>query len=1076
MTDEPAASVWIDIRGNIAPFEQALAKARQMADAFDAEVSRKLSGSSATEAGLAKIAAAVEQTNALLSKMAGVAATSSGGMTKLAAESEKASTSIDDVKASSTAATASIGRLGTQADTVTASIQRAVTANGQFAASNLRMADGTQARAEDIQAYGAALDDIRAKYNPLFRVTREYLTLKEELRIATKLGAISEGEASDALSRERTATLASIAVLKGHSGALNETGKAAGLSSVQIAELGHVVRATAGTMLAGGSAMQALSFEATRIGSILGQGGGVVPTLSVLGSVATSTFSKITSLVAGSTILRSLGVAAIAASLGFEAIRDRASEAEHRSIGFGETFHAIFQTIGNDLRGSAVGSIFDTIYTGAKYAFQKLGSAAVDIAELVINAFHAAGYDIVAGWQSFPAQLGLIFGEAANMAIEPINFLVKKSSDAVDAIIEAFNKIPGIDIAPINAPDELIKGFDTSKLKAQLTKAIEDRNAEVDRIMASHPLRTFASDVVDQIQTNHALEGLGDLSKISFGTATSSANGFSSAVGGIGKAANGVSVEFGGMSQQIINVSRAFQDAKLAQLGDLQQTITNLHSTQAQIKKIQDDLNAAPHAEIEQVFGKGFFGNANQARTAIERTATAVDKLFAAYDHGNGSAKSLNDGIDLLRQTLLQMGGDPVAINAFFDSIVSGEIKVRQLKSDVVGLSDSIRNIPNKTVTITVRTQQVGSGTQSQYSVPSETTGGSTTVGVTRYGGIPGQQSGPSITANTVPSTGYGSMGGYGDSSTGTVNVTRFATGGMIHPGDTQQVSFFKSPAETVGIFTPGQMQALADPQSGFTGRQPTANDNRAWTVWMNIEANTRKTAQLLDDIKTSGSFSGLGSSSSSGADTSSTSSVDPATAQFLSVLADVKSNFRAAGIVGGGNIGYGSTGLGATPEQIARAIISGGQSPVGYPSGGSSIGAAPTALRGGDPYNAMLNGISPTDPRYAQVYAQALAASNKAHGFDTGGIMGPGNGDTQKIEFFKSPEERVIIARPDQFTDARPQPKTPSDAGSAGRPIAFSQVNHWNGDKPPSRDSLAAVRRATALGFMDAQRSTRGR
>jgi hypothetical protein len=76
---------------------------------------------------------------------------------------------------------------------------------------------------------------------------------------------------------------------------------------------------------------------------------------------------------------------------------------------------------------------------------------------------------------------------------------------------------------------------------------------------------------------------------------------------------------------------------------------------------------------------------------------------------------------------------------------------------------------------------------------------------------------------------------------------------------------------------------------------------------------------------------------------------------------------------------------------------------------------------------------------------------------------MGGDSGDTEKVEFFKNPNERVIIARPDQFQDARSQPKTSSDAGSAGRPIAFSQVNHWNGNAPPSRDSLAAVRRATA-------------
>lgn len=1033
MSDNAAGSVNIDIKGNVAPFEAALAKARQMADLFDSQVSQKLGGNSATEAGLAKIAAAVDQTNAMLAKLTAAAPTAAAAVSKLSTESTKASSAITGVGTSSAVAAVSVGKLAAEANTVAASIQRAVAANGQFAASNLQLASGGAARAEDIQAYGAALDDIRAKYNPLFAVTRQYLVTKEEIRIANKLGAISEIEAATAVSRERQETLAAISVLKGHTSALQGHGAAAGLGATQTMALVHATRSFTEQLLLGVSPLQALTAQMNHLTYVVSGPGGPKAAFSAIGSSVVSVGSKIASFVAGSAILRSLGVAGLTASLGFEAIRDSASEAEHRTVGFGETFHAIFQTIGNDIR-SNFGTAIDAAISPITYALKQLGSAAVDIAELVINSFHAAFTDIVAYWSSFPDQIGAFFVGAANNGIGQLDILVKAVSDSVDKISAALNNIPGVNIPLLNAPDQAIAPIDNKYLD-NLKKAIADRNAAVEQIMKQTPLRNFASDVVDQIATNHALEDLNSLKNIKFDSATGSANGFSSAVSGIGKAANGVTVEFGGMSQQVINVSRAFQDAKLSQLGELQQTTTELHTTQAEIKKITDDLKAAPHAAIADVFGDGFAGNASAARDAIDRTVTSIDKLFNAYDHGNGTIRTVNDSLDLLRQTLLAQGGDPVAINAFFDSIVSGEIKVRQLNSTVSALHENILALPNKTVTITVRTQQVGSGTQSLYDV-----GGGSTVGVTRYGGVAGQQSGPSITSNEVPRTsGYGSMGGSGDLGSTNVNVTRFATGGMIHPGDTQNVSFFKSPDETVGIFTPGQMQALADPQSGFTGTQPTANDNRMWTVQMNIEANTQKTAQLLDDIKTSAAASSSALSGSSGGSYSGTgsSAFDPTTglnaaghtadqvALFNKVFAAYQSNYQAARATGGGDgiVGYGSSGLAASPQEIAANIAYGGMSPVG---------------------------------------------------FDTGGQIAPG--DTQQVSFFKNPNERVIIARPDQFTDARSQGSTGDSKTNDSRPITFNIPITVQGGAQVSNDSVAEMKRQFALALREGMRSINGR
>lgn len=1038
MAEGSAGSVTVDVRGNIAPFEAALAKARQMAELFDAQVSQKLGGNPATEAGLAKIAAAVEQTNAILTKMAGAAGTSDAALVKLTGDASKASVAISEVKTSTTAATASVGKLATEVNTASASLQRAVSANQSFAASNLRMSEsfgGGAARAEDIQAYGAALDDIRAKYNPLFRVTREYLTVKEEIRIANKLGAISEGEASDALSRERQSTLASIAVLKGHTVALNGHGTAARLGTAQTMALTHAVRSFAEQVALGISPLQALVGQMNHLSFVASGPGGPSAAISAIGSSVASAASKLSQLVAGSTILRTLGVAAIGASLGFDAIRDAASEAEHRAVGFGETFSAIFQTIGNDIR-SNFGAAIDAAISPVTYAFQKLGSAAVDIAELVINSFHAAFYDIGALWNTLPDIFGLLFTKAANNGISALDSLVKKASDAVDKISSALNNIPGVNIPLLNAPDQSIKLLDEQKYIDNVRKAVADRNAEVERIMKETPLRTFASDVVDQIQTNHALEGLDALKSISFDSATSSANGFSSAVGGIGKAANGVTVEFGGMSQQVINVSRAFQDAKLSQLGELQQTTTNLHATEAKIKEFQSYLDASSHASIDAVFGKGFSGNANAATDAIDRTVNSIHTLFAAYDTGNGTVKTLNDSMDLLRQALLAQGGDPVAINAFFDSIVNGEIKVRQLRSTVQGLHGDILAIPNRTVTITVKTQQVGSGTQSLYTVPSSN-GGTSSVGVTRYGAAPGSQSGPSITANTVQrSGGYGSMGGTGSPGSTTVNVTRFgaaparAAGGPVAANSPYWVGEHGPelvvPSSAGSVIPNAQSTALANPQSAFTGQVATRDTDRMWTVQMNIEANTRKTSQVLDEIKASGGSSGISSGSSYSGGSSSGPSVSQDAADnsaYQTILAGIKANFHAAGIVGAGIMGYGLQGLNASPEQIANNIVNGGQSPLS---------------------------------------------------FATGGVMG---GDTEHVEFFKNPNEKVIIARPDQFEDRRQGAANANSSGGSGdRPIQFSQTNRWDGNAPPSKESLASVRRATELGIRDALRSVNGR
>lgn len=134
-------------------------------------------------------------------------------------------------------------------------------------------------------------------------------------------------------------------------------------------------------------------------------------------------------------------------------------------------------------------------------------------------------------------------------------------------------------------------------------------------------------------------------------------------------------------------------------------------------------------------------------------------------------------------------------------------------------------------------TQQVGTGTKSIYDVP----GGP--VGVTRYGG----DGNPSFTQQSyqVPS-GSGTSG---------VTVTRFggtrAAGGPVSASTPYWVGEHGPelvvPQNAGTVIPNAQSMALANPQSAFTGREATREQDRIWTVLLNIEANTRKTYEGVD-------------------------------------------------------------------------------------------------------------------------------------------------------------------------------------------------------------------------------------
>jgi hypothetical protein len=513
-----------------------------------------------------------------------------------------------------------------------------------------------------------------------------------------------------------------------------------------------------------------------------------------------------------------------------------------------------------------------------------------------------------------------------------------------------------------------------------------------------------------------------------------------------------------GMFEQ---VDAAVQNARQNQLAGMVQLEAQFRATTTQVDALKQAIaTAAGKDNIDAFFGD--VANIKDANSEISHATDTVQKLFNAMKTGNASVNAVNQGLDMVRQTLTTDGFPVDKVNAFIDSLVRTNRELVADQGQAHQLNAAIQAIQNRTVDITVVTRQIGTGQQSIYDLP----GGP--VSVNRYGG----QSDMTQQSYQVPATG-GSDRSVG--STG-VTVTRFggarAAGGPMGANTPYWVGEHGPelvvPSSAGSVIPNAQSTALANAQSGFTGQVATRDQDRMWTLQMNIEANTRKTAQLLDEIKTTSlaSSSGLSSGSSSGSSSGNTAT-DTLAKQYAAVLTQIQANFRAAGIVGAGQIGYGSNGLAATPEQIAHNLVYGG--------GGSAIGTpGPTsydestaagynyAMRSA--FRGQLNFTSPT------------TATRVASGFDTGGMIAPG--DTQKVEFFKNPNERVIIARPDQFADVRPGTSSTGTigGGSSDRPITFTQTNHWSGNSTPSKDSLAAIRAQTAAGIRDALRSVNGR
>lgn len=190
-----------------------------------------------------------------------------------------------------------------------------------------------------------------------------------------------------------------------------------------------------------------------------------------------------------------IGLAAGAGALAIQSMREEIERATGSSVTFGRTTSTVLGLIADDVK-SVLQPAFDAIGPSASYALDQLGSAAVDIAELIINSFRAAFEDIKFAWNAFPDLIGAAMTGAANRFIDGVNVMTSTTAAGIDQLIVKLNEITGSNYSTIG--DRLQLPHIPNDSLDRLQRDTDDRNKRIEDIMSSNPIRDWFKSLTDR--------------------------------------------------------------------------------------------------------------------------------------------------------------------------------------------------------------------------------------------------------------------------------------------------------------------------------------------------------------------------------------------------------------------------------------------------------------------------------------------------------------------------------------------------------------------------------------------------
>ncbi|WP_319496325.1 phage tail tip lysozyme [uncultured Cohaesibacter sp.] len=377
-----------------------------------------------------------------------------------------------------------VSAISPAAQTAAASMQKLVDAT--VGLGNSQRAANSSSRASDIAAYGAELDKLRARHNPLFATYARYKTELAEIRQAHRLGAISTDEMTAAISRQRQTALATMGALKGRSGLVmsGSVGTRDRNADFRRQNLTYQLFDIGQTAYLGMNPAMILAQQGPQIAQLYAGQGGMNAALKDFGSMAKGATRLITPLSLG---IVGLTTAAIAGAKAYGDYNDSIKEVEKAASGLGL---AVAGT-GTAMEASAV--------AGASAAGISVKAArSMEAAFLSTGKIGSENFeDLISVSRDFGSYIGVSATEAG----EALTEMFADPAKAAETLSRQYNLI---DAATARRARNLAEQNRLSEAQGVLLDALPDRLSAAEQQTSAlgrawRSVATGASDAWDQM-------------------------------------------------------------------------------------------------------------------------------------------------------------------------------------------------------------------------------------------------------------------------------------------------------------------------------------------------------------------------------------------------------------------------------------------------------------------------------------------------------------------------------------------------------------------------------------------------
>lgn len=522
----------------------------------------------------ADLAAVGREGKAALAAIAGGSAPASRGLAATGDAARALVTRLEAVSARAGAAAATMRGLGA-AGGVVARIDRTTGVTG-----------GLRRDAADIEAYGRALDDTRAKYNPMFAAVRSYRAELAAIRAAHATGAISADEMNAAIGRTRSAALASIAAIKGRTTAIGQMASGSRLAAMQSRMLLYQLN-DIGVSLAGGmSPLMVLVQQGSQITQMYAGQGGVNAALRQTADLAKGAVAGVGSAARGVLGLARahpvLTAAVALAAAGLAGLRHEINATAATQVSYGDVTLAVWQSV-RDGAVALVKPAFDAIAAWAAPAFAAVASAAAAAWDGIVAGVHVTGNAIVKAYgvvcetigalfAAVPSAVGAAVAASANAVLAGVEWLINRVSGTLNGWIGKVNDTLGMlpdwarpDWANIpEIPGDVSFGRYENPYAEDLAGRWRDYSGAIGGIVRSDPLGDVFRDVSARAEANARAREAAAAGEVSAAGAGSSGGGAGGRAGG-GAADDLKAVEeaeLAGIAAVRDALSHAYEDVK----------------------------------------------------------------------------------------------------------------------------------------------------------------------------------------------------------------------------------------------------------------------------------------------------------------------------------------------------------------------------------------------------------------------------------------------------------------------------------------------------------------------------------